>query len=254
MWFARGHAGRVGVPDQEIEGHRLFALEIIVDVVRPDQVVRPEHVEGLRHGRAFEIAVFDHLFLDLPQLFGVDEDLEIARVGEVDLGGEEGRALDAVVADGGHVGERRREQRSADAVADRGDFTLAGRLFDAIEGGQNALAHIGFEPFVGEALVRVDPGNDEHGQALRDRPADERLLRIEIEDVELVDPGRHDQERALVDLRRRGLVLDELDELVAEDHLAGRVREIDAELEGARVRPGGCAGCPCRPRCPRPSS
>ncbi len=29
--------------------------------------------------------------------------------------------------------------------------------------------------------------------------------------------------------------MDEFDELVAEDHLAGSVREIDAELEGARV-------------------
>ena len=146
-----------------------------------------------------------------------------------------GRALDAVVANGSHVGERRREQSSADAVADRGDCTLAGRLFDAIECGQNPLAHIGFEPFVGEALVRVDPRNDEHSQALCHRPADERLLRIEIEYVELVDPGRDDQERALVDLRRRGRVLDELDELVAKDHLAGGVREIDAELEGASV-------------------
>ena len=90
----------------------------------------------MRHGRPFEIAVFDHLFLDFSQLFGVDEDLEIARVGEVDLGGEEGRALHAVVADGSHVGKGRREQSSTDAIADRGRFALAGRLFDAIEGGQ----------------------------------------------------------------------------------------------------------------------
>ena len=113
---------------------------------------------------------------------------------------------------------------------------LAGRLFDAIEGGQDALAHVGVKALVGEAFVRVDPGNDEHGQALRDRPSDERLLRIEVEDIELVDPRRHDQERALVDLRRRRLVLDQLDELVAEDDLAGRHRHVDAELERARVR------------------
>ncbi len=174
--------------------------------------------------------------LDRLQLLRVDEDLEVARVGEVDERGEKGDAADALVADRGHVAERRGEQSSADAIADRRDLALAGRLLDAFERGQNALAHIGLEALVGVALVRVDPGNDEHGQPLRDRPADERLLRIEVEDVELVDPGRHDQERAPVDLRRRGFVLDELDELVAEDHLARRRREIDAELETASVR------------------
>ena len=51
-----------------------------------------QHVEGVGHGRAFEIAVLGHPLLDRLQLLRVDEDLEVARVGEVDEGGEEGRA------------------------------------------------------------------------------------------------------------------------------------------------------------------
>ena len=39
----------------------------------------------------------------------------------------------------------------------------------------------------------------------------------------------------LIDLGRGRLVLDELDQLVAEDHLAGGRGEVDAELERARV-------------------
>ncbi len=86
------------------------------------------------------------------------------------------------------------------------------------------------------ALVGVDPGDDEHRQALRDRPADERLLGIEVEDIEFVDPRRHDEQRALIDLWRARLVLDELHQLIAVDDLAGRRRKVDAELERSCVR------------------
>ena len=105
----------------------------------------------------------------------------------------------------------------------------------ASSGGQNALLHIGVETLVGVALVRIDPGDDEDGEALRHCPANERLLGIEVEDVEFVDPRRHDQKRALEHLGRGRLVLDEFDQRVAEDHLAGRRREVNAELESARV-------------------
>jgi hypothetical protein len=62
-------------------------------------------------------------------------------------------------------------------------------------------------------------------------PLDEGFVGREIEDVELVDPGRHDQDRPLEHARGRGRVLDELHQLIFEDHLAGRDREIAADLE-----------------------
>ena len=77
------------------------------------------------------------------------------------------------------------------------DVLLAGRLLDRVERGEDAFAHVVLEALLGLALVGVDPGDDEHGEALRDRPADEGLLGVEIEDVELVDPRRHDQQRPL---------------------------------------------------------
>ena len=91
--------------------------------------------------------------------------------------------------------------------------------------------HIGFEILVGVARVGIDPGDAEHGQALRHRPADEAFVRIEIEDVELVDPGRHDQQGPLVDLLGGRRILHQLDQVVAQHHLARRGGEIDAEFE-----------------------
>jgi hypothetical protein len=81
------------------------------------------------------------------------------------------------------------------------------------------------------ALVWIDPGDHEHREALVDAPFDEGFLRREIEHVELVDPGRHDQQRPLEHSLGRGRVLDELHQLVLVDHLAGRDRQIAADLE-----------------------
>jgi hypothetical protein len=86
------------------------------------------------------------------------------------------------------------------------------------------------------AFVGIDPGDDEHRQALRDRPADERLLGIEVENVELVDPRGDNEQRPFMDLGRARLVLDELHQRVAEDHFARCRRHVDAKLERPRVR------------------
>ena len=145
------------------------------------------------------------------------------------------QAAIAVVAARRHVGERRRHQRAADAVADRRDLALAGRLLDRVERGQRARAHVVVEVQLGQPLVGVDPGDDEHRVALLGRPLDERVLGLEVEDVELVDPRRHDQQRRVVDLRRRRRVLQQLDQLVLVDDLAGRGRDVLADLEGLEV-------------------
>src|SRR3546814_6607859 len=65
-----------------------------------------------------------------------------------------------------------------------------------------------------QRLVGIDPGDHEDRVALLDGPADEGVLRPQVEDVILVDPRRDDQQRALVDLLGRGRVLDELHEVV----------------------------------------
>ena len=232
----RRHPGGVGVPVQEVEGGRRLALDVVVDDVGPDQVVGPEHVEGVGHAGAVEVATLGHAGLDLPDLRLVGEDLEIARMREVDLGGQQRRALDPGVAGGGLVGQRDAEQGAADAVARRRHLALAGRGADRVDRRLDPLAHVALEILVRVPRVRVDPGNAEDGQPLIDHPLDEALLRIEVEDVELVDPRRHDQERSPQDRLGRGRVLDQLDQIVAEHHRAGADRDVAADLEARLVR------------------
>ena len=192
------HAGRVRVPVEQVERERRLALEVDVDHVGPDQVVRAQHVEGVRHARAFEVAARLHHGLDRADLALVDEDLEVAGMGEVDLRGEEGRALDPLVAGRGHVGEGHGEQRAADAVADRGDVASrpsparsrrAPRRCPRACSARSSFSAWRSSGLTQEMQNTVSPW--------RHRPADEALLRVEVEHVELVDPGRHDEERAL---------------------------------------------------------
>ena len=69
-----------------------------------------------------------------------------------------------------------------------------------------------------------------------DAPLDEALLRRQVENVELVDPGRHDDQRPLEDRLRGRLVLQNLAEIVAGDDLAGCERDIEAERKLGGIR------------------
>src|SRR5262249_24788638 len=69
---------------------------------------------------------------------------------------------------------------------------------------------------------------DKHSVTFFDEPTQPAVLRLQIEDVVLVDPGRYEQHRRLENRVRERRVLDQLDEAVAEDDLAGGQREITA--------------------------
>ena len=84
-------------------------------------------------------------------------------------------------------------------------------------------------------LVRVHPGDHEHGVALLQQPLHHALLRVQVEDVVLVDPGRDDQQRLGIDLLGQRRVLDQLDQVVLEHHLARADRGVAPDLEGVHV-------------------
>ena len=83
--------------------------------------------------------------------------MQVAGLGEVDLGGKERGRRERLLAARGEIGERGAEQRAADAVADDVDLVGAGLALHRIGGGQDALGHVVLEGLVREALVRVDP-------------------------------------------------------------------------------------------------
>ena len=79
---------------------------------------------------------------------------------------------------------------------------------------------VGVEVEVALLGVRVAPGDDEHLLALAHEPLDHAAPRREVEHVELVDRRRREQQRDLADLLRLRRVLDELEDLGAQDDRA----------------------------------
>ena len=140
------------------------------------------------------------------------------------------------MAAGGVVGERRRQKRAADTIAEHVRLLLPCLPLHGLGRRQDALGHVVLERLVRETLVRIDPGDHEDGEALVHHPFDERLRRRQVQNIELVDPRRHDQQRRAVHLVRGRRVLDQLQHVVLEDDLARRHGEILADAEGRRVR------------------
>ena len=229
------HAGGVGVPVKQIERERILAHQVVIDHERPDQVVGTQHVEGTRHFGTFEEAALGHTLFEAGNCAFVEEDTEFARLGEVEHGGEEGSGVGALVLLGSHVGQRGHGQRTAQAVASEVDAVFTGVGANLVDRFQRTFEQVVFEGFLSQLLVRVDPGHDEGGMALAGCPVDHRVLLAQVKDVVLVDPRRDDQERLLVLVRGLGIVLDQLEQFVLEDHLALRGGNVLAHLEGRGV-------------------
>ncbi len=232
----RRHVGAVVVPVEKIEGHGIAAEEVVVDHEAPDEVVVAQQAEHRLHVGGIEIAPPLHVAFDARELVLVDEDAEIARLGKVGQCGEQSRGADAIVAAGGEPGEEAGGERAADAVADDVRALFPGLAPHRIERGENAPREIVLEAHMAEFFVRIDPGDEEDGESLGHREAHEAVPRSHVEDVVLVDPGRHDEQRHAADLLGRGRILDELEQLVAEHDLAWRGGEVASELEGLATR------------------
>ena len=94
---SRRHARSVGIPVKDIERHRLFAAHVVVDDVRPDQIVGSQHVEGVGHARGLEVALFLHVRFELLDAFFIDEHHQVAGKGEIDLCREKRRRFHAIL-------------------------------------------------------------------------------------------------------------------------------------------------------------
>ena len=110
-----------------------------------------------------------------------------------------------------------------------------GLLQRLLDGAVDALFEIVVEAEAGLVDVRIDPGADEDGEALGRQPADHRVLGLQVQDVELVDPRREDQQRDGALLVGGGVELDQLEQLVAPDDLARGGGDVLADDELAVV-------------------
>ena len=236
-----GEIRRITVPVKKVERRRRPAFEIVADDVVPDQLVGAKACKGAGELSAEDAAPGTQHRLARIQRLARYVDADVARIGEVEHGCEQSRARDRRFTPGGKQRERARELRAPDTESHRIDGLARGDLSSNIDRRQHALLEIVIPSERAERLRNVPPRNHEHGVALVYGEFDEGIFRAEVEDVVLVDARRDDHKRPLVHLRRRCIVLNELDQLVAEHHVAGRDRQIAAHFERRFVGHGDAA-------------
>ena len=105
---------------------------------------------------------------------------------------------------------------------------LAGDAHDFV----NAFEQVVVEAHLGHLGIRIFPARDEDREAVIGEIFDQALFGAQVEDVELVDPRRHDDDRHGMHRFGGGRVVDQFDQAVAENDLARRRRQILADDEG----------------------
>ena len=108
---------------------------------------------------------------------------------------------------------------------------LAGRRLDRIKCGERTETHIVLEALLGVLFGRIDPRDYEDAVPAFQHVAHQAVLRPHVEDVVLVDPGRHEEKRALALGLGQRLVLDELHQVVLVDDLARGRRQVATDNE-----------------------
>ena len=91
---------------------------------------------------------------------------------------------------------------------------------------------------VAQAFVGISPADHKGAMPLADGIANDGVVRLQVQNVELVDAGRHHQKRLFEYLGSQRLVFDELEQLVLENHSAFGGRHVLAHGEQAFVGHG----------------
>ena len=170
------HAGGVGVPGHEIVHGRPLAHEVMPDEPRPDEVVRAQQLECAGHLPGVEIALAAHHVFQEVNLALVDEQGELSGLPEVGLRRQQRHRLQALVPVTRHGGRGNRQERAAEAVADRVNLAVRHDGVDRIERGHHAELSVVVHPEIPVLCGRVLPGDDEHGEALVRQVPDEGVL------------------------------------------------------------------------------
>ena len=232
--------GRVAIPVEQVERRRRLALEVVADDIVPDQIVRAQEAEGGGQVLALQqtgatgglfaerhVAQVDHRL--------VDEQIEDAGVLEIDQRRQQRHRMRRLLAARRQHRQRGGQQGAADAEPERVQRLGAGDLLHDGQRAYRALGDVVVPGHVDHRHIGVAPAHHEQPVSLLDRVTDERVVGLQVHDVELVDARRHEQHRPLVHLGAQRLVLDQLEQLVLEHHRAFGGRHIAADLERAFV-------------------
>ena len=168
----------------------------------------------------------------------VDKHANAAGIGEIQQGGQVGSTDDGLTLLFLKPSHGRAQQGSADAVANGVQLVFTGRLPDGINSSQGAELHVVFPAFIFLRRPGVAPGHHENRLALVDQPSDKGVPGGQVEDIELVDPGRDNQQWALGHGLCCRRILDQLHQLILVDHLARRCGQVTAHLKCRAVGHG----------------
>ncbi len=226
-----GHACRIRVPRHQVEQALPFAQQIFLHLPRPDQILRVQQLERPGHLPAVQIALVGHDRIKERQLAFTDKERQLARFAKIDLGGQQAHAVQTGVAIARHRRRGDGQQGAAKAIADCIHLLIRHDCRYRIQRRHDAKPAVVLQPLVAILRAGVLPRDHENRMALPDQPAHHGIMRREVEDVIFHDPGRHDQHRRGMNLRRRRRILDQFDQAVAIDHLAGADAHILADDE-----------------------
>ena len=219
---SRWHPCRIRVPRHQIGFRWAFAQQVVLNDTRPDEVVRPQDLEGACHLARIEIPLLRHHVLKQSDLGAGDEQRQFAGLGKVLLGCEQRQRAQAPIAVARHGRGCDREQGSAQTITGCMNRGAAGNRDRRFDRGHHALRQIIVHAQIPVLRTRVSPRDHEDREALRHQITDERVLRRKVEDVVFHDPGGHDQDRLRHNILRHRRVLDQFHQAVAKYHLAGR--------------------------------
>jgi hypothetical protein len=151
-----GQTGGICIPSHQI-GERLpRAAQILRGQLRPHQIVRAQQLERAGHLARVEIALLPHRVLEIGDLAVVDEELELAGVGEIDLRRQQGHALQALVAIARHGSGGDGQHRAAQAIAASVDSRIRTDLRHDLERDhqpQTAIVIEGQIPLLGRRIA-----------------------------------------------------------------------------------------------------
>ena len=63
----------------------MLTLQIDIHHIRPDQIIRSQHIKRRRHAGTFEIAPHIHFFFDLLNLFLIHKHFEVTGIFKINL-------------------------------------------------------------------------------------------------------------------------------------------------------------------------
>ena len=223
--------GRVAIPVEQVEGRIIHAEQIIIDDIIPDQVAPAQQVEGRSHVAPVEKPLgrklFDHLHLIV-----IDEQGQVAGLGEIHLCGEEGGAGDLIPLPPRRQQRQRRGQRGAGhAITDRMDALHLQQVAHRVDRVDLTAQDIIVPDQILHRGVGGFPRHQKHADPLIHRPFDEALFRRQVENIETVDPGREDDERRFQHRFRRWRIMNQLIEGGFVNDLARRRGDIAAQLK-----------------------